>query len=424
MKTHRLLITSGFLLLLAAIPVTAANWPAFRYDGLGIAPEKTAPVKWSASENVRWRVALPDQGNSSPIVWSNQVFITQAQGEKRSVICFDRANGKQLWQEGVSYAGKDDTHETNPHASPTPVTDGARVIAWFGSAGVVCYDLAGKELWRRDLGKQSHQWGYGSSPVLYRDLCLLHFGPGPRTFLIALDKKTGEKVWQVDLPEKDPPVRYDGFAGKQGQPIGSWSTPLILRGQRDEVVLSIVGEVRGFDPKTGRELWKTDGVSPLVYTSALVGEGVVFGSGGFGGSTVAVKAGGSGDLSNQKLWHVQKEKKNRISSGIIHKGHVFLCNMDGVAQCLELTTGKDKWSERLKGNGAKGEIWGSTIMVGENIYVMNQSGDTFVFKANPEKLEVVAINSLGELSNSTPAVSNGDLFIRTSKTLWCIGERK
>jgi len=147
-------------------------------------------------------------------------------------------------------------------------------------------------------------------------------------------------------------VRYDGFAGKQGQPIGSWSTPLILRGQRDEIVLSIVGEVRGFDPKTSKELWRADGISPLVYTSALVGEGVVFGSGGFGGSTLAVKAGGSGDLSNQKLWYVQKEKKNRISSGIITKGHVFLCNMDGIAQCIELTTGKDKWLERLKGSGA------------------------------------------------------------------------
>jgi hypothetical protein len=139
-----------FLFLLAtACGVTAANWPGFRYDGLGISTEKSAPIRWSATENVRWRVALPDAGNSSPIVWDNRVFITQAQGEKRSVICFDRTNGKQLWQQGVSYAEKDDTHETNPHASPTPVTDGTRVIAWFGSAGVVCYDCR-KELWRRD----------------------------------------------------------------------------------------------------------------------------------------------------------------------------------------------------------------------------------------------------------------------------------
>ena len=412
------------VLCLLAPPTRAANWPAWRNDGTGVSSEKNLPVKWSRTENVRWRTPLPDRGNSSPIVWDDKVFVTQAAGDKREVMCLDRKDGKVLWHSGTNYTGQDATHETNPLASATPVTDGARVIAWFGSAGIFCHDLNGKEIWHRDLGQQKHQWGYGSSPVLHQDLCLLHFGPGPRTFLIALDKKTGEKVWQVELPEKDPPVRYDGFAGKQGQPIGSWSTPLMVPGRRDELVLSIVGEVRGFDPKTGRELWKVEGLSPLIYASALAGEGVVFASGGFGGSTLAVPAGGSGDLSHQKLWFVQKEKKNRISSGVISRGHVFLCNMDGMAQCIELKTGRDKWLERLKPSGANGEIWGSTVMVGDHIYVVNKSGDTFVFKANPEKLEMVAINALMEPSNSTPAVSHGEIFIRTDQALWCLGETR
>jgi outer membrane protein assembly factor BamB len=137
---------------------------------------------------------------------------------------------------------------------------------------------------------------------------------------------------------------------------------------------------------------------------------------------MAIQAGGIGDLSGQKLWYVQKEKKNRISSGMIAQGHVFLCNMDGVAQCIELRTGKDKWVERLKPSGAKGDIWGSTIMAGSNIYVVNQSGDTFIFKANPEKLELVSINPLNEPSNSPPAISNGEIFIRTYRALWCISE--
>ena len=414
---------AALFMLVVGAPAFAANWPAWRNDGTGVSSEKNLPVKWSKTENVRWRAPLPDRGNSSPIVWDDKVFVTQAAGAKREVMCVDRKDAKILWHSGTSYVGKDATHDTNPLASSTPVTDGECVIAWFGSAGIFCYDLSGKEVWHRDLGRQEHQWGYGSSPVLYQDMCILNFGPGPHTFLIALNKKTGEKVWQVDLPENDPPVRYDGFAGKQGQPIGSWSTPLILKGNRDELVLSIVGELRGFDPKNGKELWKAEGLSPLVYASAIAGEGVIVGTGGFGGSTLAIKAGGTGDLSNQKLWHVQKEKKNRISSGVITKGHVFLCNMDGFAQCNELTTGKEMWLERVKPTGASGEIWGSTVMAGDNIYFVNQSGDTIVMKANPEKFDLLATNPLQEHCNTTPAISNGEIFIRTDRALWCIGQK-
>jgi outer membrane protein assembly factor BamB len=410
--------------LLAAFTASAANWPAWRYDGTGVSPEKKAPVKWSTNENVRWRAELPGQGNSSPIVWRNKVFITQADGAKRDVMCFDKKSGKLLWRNGVTSALKERTHETNPYGSATPVTDGDRVIAWFGSAGLICFDMDGKELWRRDTGIQDHMWGYGSSPVLHEDLCILQFGPGPGAALIAVNKKSGGKVWQVDLAENDPPVRYDGFAGKQGQPLGSWSTPLIMKnGRRDELVLSIVGELRGFDPKTGKELWRADGLSPLIYSSPVAADGVIVGTGGFMGSTVAIKAGGSGDVSASRLWHVQREKKNRISTGVVSKGHLFLCNMDGVTQCIELQTGKEKWNERLKSTAAKGEIWGSAILVGENIYVVNQSGDTFVFRANPEKLDLITTNPLGDMSNSTPAVSDGQIFIRTHRALWCIGEK-
>ncbi|HEY0548935.1 MAG TPA: PQQ-binding-like beta-propeller repeat protein [Verrucomicrobiae bacterium] len=409
---------------ISALPLAAANWPAWRYDGTGISPERNVPIKWSKTENVRWRTPLPEPGNSSPVIWEEKIFVTQPLDTKRELLCLDRKDGKILWRAGASYEGKDPTHETNPYASATPVTDGERVIAWFGSAEIVACDMNGKQLWRRDLGKQEHEWGYGSSPIIYEDLCILHFGPGPRAFLIALNKKTGDKVWQVDLPEIDPPVRHDGFAGKKGQPLGSWSTPLIVRaGNRTDIVLSIIGELRGFDPKTGKEIWKSDGLNPLVYTSPVAGEGIIVGTGGFAGGTVAVKAGGVGDMSKDRLWHVQKEKKNRLSTGVVSKGHVFLCNMDGMAQCFELATGKDKWLERLKPSGAKGEIWGSTVLVSDNIYVINQSGDTFVFKANPEKFELVSTNPLNEPSNSTPAISNGEVFIRTHRALWCISEK-
>src|SRR6185369_4857476 len=206
--------------------VPADNWPAWRgVDGLGIARERELPLKWSATQNVR-RIALPDRGNSSPIVWRNRVFITQAleQEQRLTVMCFDRAEGKLLWQAGVPSAGKDPTHKTNPYCASSPVTDGERVIAWFGSAGLFCFDLDGKELWHRELGKQRHIWGYGSSPIMYRDLCILNFGPGERSFLIALNKKTGETVWQVNEPGGSSGAEK---AGEKPNWIGSWTTPIV-----------------------------------------------------------------------------------------------------------------------------------------------------------------------------------------------------
>ncbi len=420
MKT-KLLFTCSFAMAVAA---SAANWPGWRYDGTGVSPEKNAPVKWSKTENVSWRAPLPDAGNSSPIVWEDKVFITQAEGAKRSVWAFDRATGKVLWRQSTGYGEKDESHESNPHGSATPVTDGEQVIAAFGSAGVHAFDLSGKKVWSRDLGKQTHQWGYGSSPVIYQDWCILYFGPGPRSFLTALDKKTGKTAWHVEAPEAHPPERFDGFAGKSDGVIGTWSTPLLVRsGQRDEIVMTFANEMRGFDPKTGKGLWKTDGLNPLLYTSPLAGDGYIVGMGGFFGGTVAVKTGGTGDIGPQKVWSVKREKKHYLSSGIIKDKHLYISAAVGVAECRELATGKLLWEERLKSVGAKGETWGSMVCVGDKIYVVNQSGDTFVLRANPEKFEQVAVNPLGEPCNTTPAISNGEVFIRTHQALWCIREK-
>jgi len=186
-----------------AVSVSAANWPAWRGPGgSGLTAEKQLPLHWSTNENVSWSVPLPDRGNSTPIVWRGRVFITQAvpTESRLTVMCLDRHTGKSLWQSGVTWKEKEPTNDENPPCTPSPVTDGKRVIAWFGSAGVVCYDFTGRELWRRDLGRQTHQWGYASSPVLYRGWCLLNFGPGDRSFVVALDKTTGRMMWKVEIP--------------------------------------------------------------------------------------------------------------------------------------------------------------------------------------------------------------------------------
>src|SRR5947207_5455714 len=187
---NRLFRQLSFLAALAvSLSALGSNWPQWRgAQGTGVSAEKNLPLHWGTNENVRWRVPLPERGNSTPIVWGQRVFITQATENRRTVRCFSRGDGKLLWQSVVTYPEKEPTHETNPLCSASPVTDGERVIASFGSAGVVCYDFHGKQLWQHDLGKCDHIWGNAASPVLYGDLVILNFGPGERTFLLAMDK--------------------------------------------------------------------------------------------------------------------------------------------------------------------------------------------------------------------------------------------
>jgi outer membrane protein assembly factor BamB len=249
---------------------------------------------------VKWKVPLPDRGNSTPIVWGSRVFVTQPleKENRRTLLCLDRADGKLLWQSGVTYTDKEASHKTNPQCSASPVTDGERVIAFFGSAGLFAYDFNGKELWRRELGKHIHEWGNAASPVLHGDLCILNFGPGPNNFLLAVDKRTGKTVWKVATPDEHPAERTDGFKGQKKGVIGSWSTPILVKaGGRDELVMSYPNDLRAFNPQTGALLWKCDGLNPLIYTSPIFGDGVVVGMGGFYGTTIAAKTGGSGDVT-------------------------------------------------------------------------------------------------------------------------------
>jgi hypothetical protein len=406
------------LLVLVTAPGWAGNWPAWRGpEGTGVSTENGLPVRWDQSENVRWRVTLPERGNSTPVVWDNRVFITQAieKEGRRTVMCFDRNAGKLLWQSGVAYQEREVTHATNPYCSASPVTDGDRVIASFASAGLCCYDFHGKELWHRDLGKQAHLWGNAASPIIYNDLCILNFGPGERTFLIAVDKRTGKTVWQTDEPGGN-------FGENSSHWTGSWSTPIVIRlNGRDEMIMNFPNRVASFDPRTGKELWTCKGLNPLVYTSPLWGDGVVVAMGGFNGSSLAVRPGGSGDITEtNRLWQVSRTKQ-RIGSGVISNGYVYVLDEPGVAECIELPTGKVVWERRLEGPSKELTSWSSMVLSEGKLYVINQGGDTFVLRASP-KFEQLSVNPLGEMTNASLAVSNGEIFIRSHQSLWCIGE--
>ncbi len=417
---------------LLPVAVAAANWPSWRGPGQNqISSENRFPLEWvwskddpSRNKNILWRAPLPEPGNSSPIVWGDRVFVTQAMadGKRRTVICLDRAGGRQLWQSGVEFEGKDTRHETNPHCSASPVTDGERVVASFASAGIVAYDFQGKQLWKADLGPQSHGWGQGSSPVIHGDLVIVYHGPGSGSALHALDKRTGGKRWSVPLPEEVPAERFDGFAGKSNGAMGNFGTPLVVTASgRSEIVLPVSNKLRAFAPADGRPLWTCDGMNPLVYTSPSFGAGRIVAMGGFFGAVICVEPGGAGDVTGKRLFYEQRHKKHRIGSPIIHDGHIYLAATEGFAQCLRLSTGELLWEERLKANGPDAATWGSMVMAGDRLYVANHSGDTLVLRAAP-KFEVLATNPVGELSNSTPALSDGQVFLRTHRALYCIAE--
>ena len=408
--------------ILAALPrgLFAENWPQWRGPlGTGVAFEKQLPTQWGAEQNVRWKTPLPERGNSTPVIWGKRVFITQARGAERLVVCLDRADGKIIWEKGTTYNGPEAFHATNTPCASSPVTDGEIVVANFGSAGIFAFDFEGKMLWQIDLGKVTHHWGYAASPVLDNERCYVHFGPGTNHLIAAVDKRSGRKLWQVNIPIEHPSERTDGFAGKEGE-VGSWSTPILVQSEkRTELIISLPGRLAAFDPKGGAELWRCQGLNPLLYTSPMAGDGFVVGSGGYGGSTVAVRPGGSGDMTDKRLWHKLRDKQ-RIGSGVITKGHLYILNTPGTAQCISLENGETVWEQRLIGSGARGESWASMVLVGELIYVNNQMGDVFVLKAAP-KFELIAMNSISDgIMNASVAASDGELFLRTEKHLWCI----
>lgn len=403
---------AAMLLLTAAVAGSADNWPAWRGAGAdGQVREKNLPVRWSATENVRWKVPLPSPGNSTPVVWGDRIFLTQsldAPGQQRAVMCFDRKDGKVLWQKSVPFAGKESTHQTNPYCSASPATDGERVVAWMGSAGLVCYDFQGNRLWFNDLGKFEHIWGNASSPVIYKNLVIQNCGPGERTFLAAFDKKTGKEVWRVDEPGGK-------FGTTNAEWLGSWTTPVVatIKG-REELIMSWPGAIKAYDPATGKLLWTCRGLTPLVYTSPLVSQEVIVAMSGFGGSWMAVRTGGNGDVTDtHRLWHHPRATQ-RIGSGVIVGDHIYMVNEPGTAQCIELKTGNILWTERLGGS-----TWGSLLHIDGKLYVTGRRGETYIFAARPQ-FEKIAENPLNETTLASIAVSNGDLFIRTYQHLWCI----
>lgn len=407
----------------AAGAALGADWRQFRGPGgQGISDETGLPSEWSAEKHIAWRVELPGAGASCPVTQGNRVFVTCYSGYgldakspgtmedlRRHLLCLDRATGKTLWAREFQpvlpehkYAGEGSYHG---YAASTPVVDGDRLYVFFGKSGVFCFDLDGREVWHVLVGKNTSGWGSGASPVLVGELLLVNASVESGA-LVALDKTTGKEVW-----------RAPGISS-------AWNTPVLVTppGQGPELVVSIQNWLVGLAPDTGKELWRADGVHRYVCPSVVAHDGIVYAIGG-GSTSLAVKAGGRGDVTKTHvLWRVPKG--SNVGSPVYHDGHLYWASdSGGVAFCQEAATGKVVYSERL--SPAAGQVWASPVLADGKLYYVSKENGTYVVAAEP-KFRQLAHNVIAgdkSRSNASLAVSNGQLFLRNDHALYCIGKR-
>jgi outer membrane protein assembly factor BamB len=406
----------GALSLRCFSQASAEDWPAWRgKDGNGVSNEKMSPTKWSTTENVKWKIELDGDGNSTPIIVGEKLFLTHApKGNKfRGLWCLNKNTGELLWKKEVAYEEKEPTHGTNPMCSSSAVSDGERVIAWYGSAGLYCYDLNGNEIWKQDTGKVEHIWGWASSPLIHQDLVFLNVGPGLNAYVVAFNKTTGKEVWRKDYP--------DMKSEKIEEFRGSWSTPVLLReGDQTRILLTLPSRVFAVKPESGEEVWSSGGLSKLVYTSPLIAGDTVIAMCGYGGPAIAVRAGGEGDVTEtHRLWE-HKGNPQRVGSGIVVGEHIFILNEPGIAWCLVAKTGEKLWEKRL---GSKSS-WSSMCFSAGKLYATNMDGHTFVMEPDSTECKIVQENEIGELTRASLAFSGPLVFQRTYKHLYCFEQKQ
>lgn len=386
-------------------PGAEHQWPRFRGpSGQGLTGLKRLPVRWDRDGiGVAWRTRIPGKGNSSPVVWGERIFLTtsDADGNERFVHCLSVADGRVHWTRPVPQKQPEQgVRAKNGFASSTPVTDGERVIAFFGSCGLVCYDVEGNLLWRYDDFRVRTTHGTGASPVLYKDLVILVQDQNQAdSVCLALDKRTGKKVWQRQRPK-----------------AMGWSTPVIVRvNGRDELVYPGAETVKAYDPATGKELWSMSGATVEVVPMIVVGKDLAYSASGRNGPFLAFRAGGNGDVTNTHLaWRVVRGGPH-VPSPILVGGRLYTVGDTGIATCLDAETGKLIWQKRLPDRFSA-----SPVEAGGLLYFPGESGVTYVVRA-ADWFEVVARNDLGSPILASPAVAGGRLLLRTQDELVCIG---
>jgi outer membrane protein assembly factor BamB len=470
---HRLLIPLGAGMLLWVWTTQAAggpaepNWAQWRGPlGTGAAPAAKPPVTWSESNNVKWKVNIPGEGTSSPIVWENQVFVLTAipsgrkveapaastepppaaandsanaggsserrkggpgGGGKRGggmmraekptevyqfvILCLDRQTGTVIWQRTAREETPHEAHHRTEgsFASASPVTDGKSVFAFFGSRGLHCYDLQGNLKWQKDFGRMQIKmtFGEGSSPALYKDEIIVNWDHEGESFIAALDKTTGETLWKNSRDEKT-----------------SWSTPLVVEQDgKPQVIIAATSKIRSYDLSSGKLIWECGGLTPNVIPTPLPGEGIVYAMSGYqGNALLAIRLGRSGDLTGTDAiaWSLKKNMPY-VPSALLYadKLYCFKGN-EAVLTCVEAKSGRvlidAERIEALRG------VYASPVGADGRVYLVGRNGATLVIKPS-DKLEVLATNQLDEKFDASPAIAGQEMFLRGKEHLYCIAEK-
>ncbi len=414
-------IAASLILVLTSITViNAENWPQWRGPNLnGVSAEKNLPAKWTAEENVAWKVAMPGWSGSTPIIWRNHIFLNVAEGDNLFLWAVDKTKGEVLWKRPLG-GGNVKMRKQNM-SSPSPVTDGKNVYVMTGTGILKSFDFAGKELWSRDIqkdyGEFGLQWGYASSPLLFEDALYVQVLHGMKTddasYVLRINKANGKTVWRVERP-----------TNAERESPDSYTTPALLRmGKTVEIVITGGDVVTGHDAATGKELWRANGLNPDNNPSyRIVASPVVFGDIIYAPTRVkpllALRAGGRGDITNS---HVLWSNVNGpdVPTPVTDGTYFYIVNDRGIVWCLDAKTGKEIYGpQRIK----TGTYSSSPVLADGKIYVTNEEGVTTVIKAGPT-FEVLAENPLGDYTLSSPAISDGQIFIRTATNLYAIGKR-
>ena len=412
-------------LLLLPDLLFAADWACWRGPGVrGVSPEKNLPSQWSveSGEQVAFAIDVLPWGNSSPVVVGGRVYLTSQTEDKRlHVIALDGDGGREVWSREVGGGTARQVHRRHNMATPTPVAEGDRVWALFGTGDLVCLSREGEPLWRRslteDLGEYKILWGMATSPILFKDcifIACMHAGP---SYVLAVDKLTGKDLWKKD---RDLPC--------VGEATDSYSTPILVRvKERTELVVAGADHVNAYDPKTGEQLWISSGLKiEHKYGRSIVsptsGDGyVVASSSNFSnlGRTIALRAGGSGDVTKtHRVWTYDKASPD-CPTPVIYQGYVYMVRDDGIGTCVELASGQVKWTKRL----FRGDAKASPIAGDGKVYFFSLEGECLVLEAGPEGKTVARNRVDGAGLVATPAISGGKLWIRTKKKLYAIGRK-
>lgn len=414
-----------------------SNWPQWRGPQAdGVAPYGNPPVEWSETKNVQWKVALPGRGHSTPIIWQDQVFILTAipsgrkvkpgavpdgpnakmvdpasEAQRFTVMSLDRATGRIRWQqtarEQVPHEGY---HRDHGYASGSPITDGEYLVAYFGSNGLFCYDLTGRLLWEKDLGRQRTRYGYGeaTSPALKNHIIVILWDHEDDDFIVAIDVRNGKELWRQ----------------KRDEPSG-WSTPLIIEHKgRWQVVANATNKVRSYDLSTGERLWECGGQTLNAIPSPVAGQGLVFATSGFRGNAVyAMRLDGRGDIAGTPAvaWFRRKNTPY-VPSPLLYDNLLYLISgNNAVLSILEATTGSPL-VEAHRFEGIK-EVYASPTGAADRVYLIGRDGNAVVLR-NKGAVEVLARNRLDDGFEASPAIVGNQMFLRGRKSLYCLSQSR